>query len=185
MNLFPLALLLLAPAFAQVKLSRYACAEASYTERTYTGQGGYALTLVTTPGSDRSEILLSKDKGWIGNFGSALNAQLASGGSVHLGLAVIKEAAGPLKAAAVLRSVTPLPTAACDAAMSKYAPGASLMLLTTTQAFYYHEDCDICAQVDRCDLKTSQVGTLLTAHSIRCEDLAPYVRGQVVVKACR
>jgi hypothetical protein len=62
--------------------------------------------------------------------------------------------------------------------------GYSVVLLTTTDLFVYHEDCDICAAVERCELKTGKVSTFKTAHSVDCSDLAPFLKKGVVYSAC-
>lgn len=63
--------------------------------------------------------------------------------------------------------------------------GYSLVLLTTTDAYFYHEDCDICAAVDRCELKTGKLTDYKVAHSVDCADLAPVIKnGGVVYSAC-
>ena len=59
----------------------------------------------------------------------------------------------------------------------------SLVLRTENEAYYYHQDCDICAAVDKCDLKTSKVSNVISAHSITCQDLAPYAGG-AIYSAC-
>ena len=62
--------------------------------------------------------------------------------------------------------------------------GVSLVLLTTTDAFFYHEDCDICAAVERCSLKDGSLSTFKTAHSAGCRDLAPFLKKDVACSAC-
>lgn len=62
--------------------------------------------------------------------------------------------------------------------------GLSLVLLTTTDAFFYHEDCDICAAVERCSLKDGSLTNLKTAHSVDCGDLAPFLKKDVAYSAC-
>ena len=62
--------------------------------------------------------------------------------------------------------------------------GMSLVLLTTTDAFFYHEDCDICAAVERCSLKDGSLSTFKTAHSVDCRDLAPFLKKDVAYSAC-
>lgn len=62
--------------------------------------------------------------------------------------------------------------------------GMSLVLLTTTDAFFYHEDCDICAAVERCSLKDGALATFKTAHSVDCRDLAPFLKKDVAFSAC-
>lgn len=62
--------------------------------------------------------------------------------------------------------------------------GMSLVLLTTTDAYFYHEDCDICAAVERCSLKDGAISNYKTAHSVDCYDLAPLLRKNVAYSAC-
>ena len=62
--------------------------------------------------------------------------------------------------------------------------GYSLVLLTTTDAFFYHEDCDICAAVERCSLKDGSLSTFKAAHSVDCEDLAPFLKKDVAFSSC-
>lgn len=62
--------------------------------------------------------------------------------------------------------------------------GVSLVLLTTTDAYFYHEDCDICAAVDRCSLKDGVISGFKTAHSVGCSDLAPVMKKNVAYSAC-
>ena len=60
----------------------------------------------------------------------------------------------------------------------------SLVLLTTTDAFFYHEDCDICAAVERCSLKDGKVSNFKSAHGVGCDDLAPFLKKDVVYSSC-
>lgn len=62
--------------------------------------------------------------------------------------------------------------------------GPSLVLLTTTDAYFYHEDCDICAEVTRCSLKDGALSTFKAAHSVDCGDLAPLLKKNVAYSAC-
>lgn len=62
--------------------------------------------------------------------------------------------------------------------------GPSLVLLTTTDAYFYHEDCDICAAVERCSLKDGAISNFKTAHSVDCGDLAPLLKKNVAYSAC-
>lgn len=62
--------------------------------------------------------------------------------------------------------------------------GMSLVLLTTTDAYFYHEDCDICAAVERCSLKDGSLSNFKTAHSVDCYDLAPLLKKNVAYSAC-
>lgn len=59
----------------------------------------------------------------------------------------------------------------------------SLVLQTKKEAYYYYEDCDICASVDKCDLQTGAVQPVVAAHSAGCSDLAPFAAG-AVYSAC-
>lgn len=71
--------------------------------------------------------------------------------------------------------------------MGGYPGGSGLVLLTTTDAYVYHEDCDICAEVTKCSLKDGKVTSFKAAHSVNCSDLAPEIakKGTVVVfNAC-
>lgn len=60
----------------------------------------------------------------------------------------------------------------------------SLVLLTTTDAFFYHEDCDICAAVERCSLKDGSLSNFKTAHGVGCDDMAPLLKKDVAYSAC-
>lgn len=62
--------------------------------------------------------------------------------------------------------------------------GMSLVLLTTTDAFFYHEDCDICAAVERCSLKDGSISNYKSAHSVDCGDLAPFLAKNIAYSAC-
>ncbi len=62
--------------------------------------------------------------------------------------------------------------------------GVSLVLLTTTDAYFYHEDCDICAAVDRCSLKDGVISGFKAAHSVNCSDLASVLKKNVAYSAC-
>lgn len=59
----------------------------------------------------------------------------------------------------------------------------SLVLQTSKEAYYYYEDCDICAEIDKCDLKTGAVKRVVAAHSAGCSDIAPFAAG-AVYNAC-
>ncbi len=62
-------------------------------------------------------------------------------------------------------------------------PAPSLVLLTKTAAYYYREDCDICAEVTRCDLSTGRLSSVVAAHSVDCADMKPY-RRDALFDAC-
>jgi|GEM_PF-2085040 len=53
----------------------------------------------------------------------------------------------------------------------------ALVLQTNKEAFYYYEDCDICAEIDKCDLKTGAVSRVVAAHSADCSDIAAFAAG--------
>lgn len=77
---------------------------------------------------------------------------------------------------------------ACEAAAAKaptYYGGWSLWLLTDAAAYYYHEDCDICAAVDRCELLTGAMTEWKSAHSVSCGEAAPLKQGRQVLYDCR
>jgi hypothetical protein len=61
--------------------------------------------------------------------------------------------------------------------------GPSLVLLTKTAAFYYHEDCDICAEVTRCELSTGALSSAKAAHSVDCADMKAFTK-DAVYDAC-
>jgi hypothetical protein len=65
-----------------------------------------------------------------------------------------------------------------------YRSGPSLVLLTTTDAFFYHEDCDICAAVERCSLKDGSIKTFKAAHSVDCGDLSAFLKKDVAFSSC-
>jgi hypothetical protein len=162
-----------------------------YTQRSYEAQDGYGLTIVTNDGASASEVLLSKGKDWIGDLGSPDNAALVSGDPLTLdaadheisnqktGRAVLRDAAKPLypqlkscEAADWSRTGTSAPSRADGEPALGYAgPGPSLVLLTKTAAYYYHEDCDICAEVTKCELPSGALSSAVVAHSVDCADM--------------
>jgi hypothetical protein len=178
--------------------------QAPYTERSYKGPDGYGLSIVTSDGWEpghnydgaSSEVLISKGQDWVGRIGEVANAQLVSGVAVDAGVVKVSGAAG---AQAYLRAADGVfaQTRVCDAGIAKLAgssprnsqdkvatgfgPGPSLVLLTDSQAYYYHEDCDICTELDACDLKTGSTRAAIVAHSVSCSDMDPYrqERGEV------
>ncbi len=62
--------------------------------------------------------------------------------------------------------------------------GWELKLLTEDTAYYYHEDCDICAAFDACDVKTGRTWAVKQAHSVSCADLKPYRKGRILFDGC-
>lgn len=155
-----------------------------FTERTYKGTDGYYLTLVTAHGDGAyngggdpsvSEVFVSKGNDWVARMGYQNNAVLASN-------ARAVDGGYTLKTAKALPS-----TAKCDASLPKpvYGPN-QLWLLTPTKAFYYHEDCDICAELDSCDLKTGALKEEITAHMVSCEDAKARAKGEeILYQDCR
>lgn len=59
----------------------------------------------------------------------------------------------------------------------------ALVLQTVKEAYYYYEDCDICAEIDKCDLNTGAVSRVVVAHSAGCSDIARFAAG-AVYSAC-
>ncbi|MDE2489721.1 MAG: hypothetical protein KGM24_02660 [Elusimicrobia bacterium] len=170
-------------AAAPLALTYAGCAEfgrndylAGYTERSYKGAGGYALTLVTghddgaypsaTP--DESEVLVSKGGTWVARLGTIANAALVSG-------------APEGRAGWTVRADDPA-LDACRAALPKAVYGPNeLWLLTAKTAYFYRQDCDICAELDACDLASGAVKAEITAHAVSCPDLAAYRKGTAVL----
>lgn len=160
-----------------------------YTERDYSAPGGYGLTLLTNDGEGRSEVLYSKGSAWLGRFGTQDNSALTSGNPVSItvteGRAVLRDAAKPLypqlkacESADWSAAALSAPRRDADGGLpTGYSgPVPSLVLLTKTAAYYYHEDCDICAAVTRCDLSTGALSSVIAAHSVDCSDMKPYRR---------
>ncbi len=161
-----------------------------YTTRSYKGTDGYALTIVTDEGKDASSVLLSLGKDWVGRFGDIENAKLVSGDELAAGGVDLKNAKGK----AVLRGASaPLypQLKQCEVSITKelgvalrdlsnrpyrgYEAGRpALVLLTDKTAYYYHQDCDICAEVTQCELATGAVKSTIAAHQVDCSDMAPY-----------
>ncbi len=171
-----------------------------YVTRSYKAQDGYALTVITDEGKTDSEVLLSKGKDWVGRFGSLANAKLVSGDSLAVGAVELKDS---VKGSAVLRdSAIPVypQLLPCEEALKK-AFGVSmrdsagkpltgyssrefsLVLLTKTDAYFYHEDCDICAEITKCALQSRAITSVITAHMVSCSDMAPYAK-DVVFDSC-
>ncbi len=148
-----------------------------YTQRSYKGRDSYGMTLVTEHGDGaygraddtrRSQLLVSKGKDWVADFGTLANAALLSGARLEkAGYAVM----------------TPNPRlAACEAALPKPVyHDNELWLLTTKKAYYYREDCDICAELDSCDLATGKVRSELDAHMVESSDLQKFRKADTVV----
>ena len=157
-----------------------------YTERGYDGPEGYGLTIVTNDRESASEVLMSKGKEWVGSFGKVSNAAILSGRSLEVGAVTLKEAGKEVKVPTQLRSLPreKFPQAkACQDALKKTLANnveVTLYLLTDTEAFYYYEDCDICAELDRCDLATTQIREVKVAHQLSCNDLDAYRKGKIV-----
>lgn len=71
-----------------------------------------------------------------------------------------------------------------DVATGYMRGGPSLVLLTENAAYYYHEDCDICAEVTACDLKTHQISSAAYGHMVSCSDMKRYETGKIEYNAC-
>jgi hypothetical protein len=178
---------LLVPKGSPIKLVYAGCAEegrndylSGYTERYYKGADGYGVTLVTNHGDGAypaaneeksSEVLVSRGREWVSRMGTLANTELVSGAAVS-------------KDGYAVRAVKEPPTVPeCEAKLNKqvYYRGSELWLLTKTKAYYYREDCDICAELDSCDLQTHAVKEEIVAHSVSCSDIEKYKKGADVV----
>jgi len=164
-----------------------------YTERSYKGPDSYALTIVTDEGKPGSDVLLSRANVWVGRFGYHENARLVSGERLAGGEVVVAKGRDQIKYQASLRAAsgTFARTRVCDEGVRRLVGSAArdadgrvstgfgrggpgLVLLTAAKAYYYHEDCDICAELDECDLDTGATRAVITAHGVSCSDIAPY-----------
>lgn len=171
-----------------------------YTERSYKAADGYGLTITTNEGEEGSDVLLSRGTAWIGRFGYQKNAKVVSGEEIATNDVVIAQGRDQVKYGAILRATYGVfaQTKICDEGIKKLAGssprgsdgkvstgfsrgGPSLVLLNNAKAYYYHEDCDICAELDVCDLTTGATGAVITAHSVSCSDMNPYrqERGEI------
>ena len=169
-----------------------------YTTRSYRSKDGAGLTVVTDEGSALSVVLLSEGKNWSARVGVPSknmlvgNEALASGDPVSAavvdaaddrvgrGSATIRNAAKPLfpqlkacEAADWSRAAASAPVRSNGKPAMGWEGrmGPSLVLLTKTAAYYYHEDCDICAEVTRCELSSGALSSAAVAHSVDCGDL--------------
>ena len=165
------------------------------------------MTVLTDEDSAFSEVLLAKDKVWIGKLGAPSNSAMVSGNPVTLvvadlqddrqthGHATLRNAAKPLypelkacETANWSKTGTDAPARGADlkpATGWEGRMGPSLVLLTKSAAYFYYESCDICADIARCDLATGQVTQFAAAHSLDCGDLkAPRSQPDIVFDAC-
>lgn len=152
-----------------------------YTQRYYKGTGGYGVVLITNHGDgaypaanedQNSEILVSKGKDWVGRLGTLDNQALITGKAASADGYTLK---------------APKPAVpACEAHLPKTVyRDSELWLLTKTKAYYYHEDCDICAELDSCDVNTGVFKEEIVAHSVSCSDLSSYKKGaDILYEAC-
>lgn len=152
---------------------------AGYTDRYYEGNSQYGLVLVTNHadgapdggGADAeqsTQILISKGKDWAGDLGTSANTLIVSGAPIS-------------QKGFTVRAKSPA-LSACEAALPKPVYGDNqLWMITKTAAYYYREDCDICAELDSCDLATGRVKSEIVAHSVSCSDLDAYKKGSDVV----
>lgn len=173
----------------------------AYTERSYKGADGYGLTIVTNDGESSSEVLVSQGRDWVSRFGTVENEALVSGnpqtgGVVGLnggakGDAEIRDAAKPIyPQLAACESASwsgpngaPRRDASGKPETGYGSNGPSLVLLTKTAAYYYHQDCDICAEVTKCELSTGRMSSVAVAHSAGCDDVKPFAK-DAVYDAC-
>jgi hypothetical protein len=150
-----------------------------YTERYYSGAGGWGVTFVTEHGdgaypkrneTEMSDVLVSKGKDWVARMTGVPNAKLVSGEALKDGDFAVRAHKAPS-----------IPQ--CEAALPKlpFYRGPEIWLLTKTKAYYYYEDCDICAELDSCDLKTHAIKEEIVAHSVSCDELAKFKKGETVV----
>lgn len=154
------------------------------TVRTYEPkEGGWKLTLTLYEGNGYADVRLWRGEQYLGRLGAIRNEAAAANQFVRIDRV--------LGGDAELRGVPIEPVdrfpqlALCEEQFNRnYQPSrnAYLMMLTDEQAYYYYEDCDICAAVDWCDLKTGRFGTVRAAHSVSCSDIAP--KGNVLI-GCR
>ena len=70
------------------------------------------------------------------------------------------------KKAEPVKKTDPPAAPLCEAALKKANISASVWMVTKTAAYYYHEDCDICAELDRCELATGKLCNFRQSH--RC-----------------
>jgi hypothetical protein len=175
-----------------------------YTQRYYNAKDGYGMVVVVNEGASAAEVLFSKGQDWVGTLDAFTVSQLASGDPLTAdlkdhekwnkidGRATLRDAAKPLypelkncetadwsKDAAS----APLRTEGKPALGWEGRSGPSLVLLTKTAAFYYHEDCDICAEVTRCELSSGALTSVVRAHSADCSDLKSFSK-DAVYTAC-
>jgi len=176
----------------------------AYTQRSYTANDGYGLTILVNDGSEQAEVLVSKGPNWVGKLEAFTVAQLASGDVLKdaladheqwnktRGKATIRNAAKPLypqlkscEAADWSKAALAAP-ARVDGkpALGFVGPGPSLVLLTKTAAYYYHEDCDICAEVTKCELSTGALSSAVAGHSVDCADMKKFSATDAVYDAC-
>jgi hypothetical protein len=90
------------------------------------------------------------------------------------------------------KTEAPLPDLkACDETANKkyaanaYYGGVRLFMVTDKAAYYQHNDCDICDEVDRCELATGEITHEITAHSVSCSDLDKFKKSEKVIRDCR
>jgi hypothetical protein len=153
-----------------------------YTERYFKGAGGWGVTFVTEHGdgaypkadeTKKSDVLVSKGKDWVARMTGVPNAKLVSGDALKDGDFSVRAHKAPS-----------FPR--CEAAIKTYYRGPELWMVTKTTAYYYHEDCDICAELDACDIATGALKVEIVAHSVSCEELGRFKKGQTVVyEDCR
>lgn len=60
-----------------------------------------------------------------------------------------------------------------------------VLMITATHAYYYFEDCDICAEIQSCELASGKLATVYAAHSLSCDSLEPQRKGAKIVYDCK
>ncbi|MDE2492209.1 MAG: hypothetical protein KGM24_15280, partial [Elusimicrobia bacterium] len=159
-----------------------------YSERTYRAADGDALVIVTDEGASSSEVLLWDGSRWTERAQGVSNAALASGDPVAAARATLRNAAKPLypelaacESADWSRAALAAPKRGAHRRPETgfLSAGTGLVLLTKTAAYYYHQDCDICAELTECELSTGRLTSALQAHAIDCSDLKPLESGAV------
>jgi hypothetical protein len=61
----------------------------------------------------------------------------------------------------------------------------SFVASTGTDAYFYTETCDICAELIKCDLVTGEAAFFKSEHTLSCGDLPALPEGAVVDLECR
>ncbi len=153
---------------------------AGYTERDFQGDDGYGMALITGHGDGAynnpsespkvSHVLIAKGKTWIADFGDIENAKITSQGEI---------AKGEMTLQAVNHAIPSVPK--CDADVQSPYGRTDLWLLTKKKAYYYVESCDICEEIDSCDLQTGKIKVEVAAHQVSCGEISRFTAGEEIV----